>query len=71
MYPPRSRADPVILVPARATTMIGLPLYRLLVALVLVLSSAAATTRLGHAEPKTACESGTQAGACSPTAEPR
>jgi hypothetical protein len=51
--------------------MIGLPLYRLLVALVLVLSSAAATTRLGHAEPKTACESGAQAGACSPTAKPR
>ncbi|KQO88724.1 MAG: hypothetical protein ACAH20_21650 [Methylobacteriaceae bacterium] len=50
--------------------MIGLPLYRLLVALVLVLSSAAATTRLGHAEPKTACESGAQAGACSHTAEP-
>lgn len=50
--------------------MIGLPLYRLLVALVLVLSSAAATTRLGHAEPKTACESGVQAGACSHAAEP-
>ncbi|MBA9070288.1 hypothetical protein FHR71_004054 [Methylobacterium sp. RAS18] len=51
--------------------MIGLPLYRLLVALVLVLSSAAATTHLGHAEPKAACESGAEAGACSPTAEPR
>lgn len=31
--------------------MIGLPLYRLLIAAGLVLSSAAATTRLGHAEP--------------------
>ncbi|KQQ13320.1 hypothetical protein ASF53_14230 [Methylobacterium sp. Leaf123] len=50
--------------------MIGLPLYRLLVAVVLVLSSAAATTRLGHAEPKTDCERGAQAGACPHTAEP-
>lgn len=32
-------------------TMIGLPLYRLLIAAGLVLSSAAATTRLGYAEP--------------------
>lgn len=50
--------------------MIGLPLYRLLIAVVLVLSSAAATTRLGHAEPKTDCERGAQADACPHTAEP-
>ncbi|MER2253426.1 hypothetical protein ABS772_26225 [Methylorubrum podarium] len=45
--------------------MTGLPLYRLLIAVALVLSSAAATTRLGHAEPKFACENGQLAGACS------
>ncbi|CAO4174476.1 hypothetical protein EEDFHM_02502 [Methylorubrum populi] len=44
--------------------MIGLPLYRLLIAIGLVLSSAAATTRLGHAEPKTACGSEANVGAC-------
>ncbi|WP_331287670.1 MULTISPECIES: hypothetical protein [Methylobacteriaceae] len=44
--------------------MTGLPLYRLMIAVALVLSSAAATTRLGHAEPKTTCESGQHVGAC-------
>ncbi|MDV2985102.1 UNVERIFIED_CONTAM: hypothetical protein Q9R58_12345 [Methylobacteriaceae bacterium AG10] len=44
--------------------MIGLPLYRLLIAIGLVLSSAAATTRLGHAEPKLVCESGSPASVC-------
>jgi hypothetical protein len=51
--------------------MIGLPLYRLLIAVGLVLSSAAATTRLGHAEPKTACEGRQPVGACHGTSASR
>ncbi|MBB2964584.1 hypothetical protein [Methylobacterium sp. R2-1] len=51
--------------------MIGLPLYRLLIAVALVLSSATATTRLGYAEPKMVCENGQQAGVCSGAAASR
>ncbi len=51
--------------------MIGLPLYRLLIAAGLVLSSAMATTRLGHAEPKAVCEAGQRADACAATGRMR